>query len=89
MAKKPDYQRMKPIWYFVGLILVTMGAVINLAGLADLFRAGGGEKVLGSLHANIWWGELMVIVGALFVYFNRKTRPADKAQARTARKKNA
>jgi hypothetical protein len=72
MAQRIDYRRMKPIWYFVGLILVSMGAVINLTGVADLFTGRGGEKVLGFLHANVWWGELMVVAGALFIIFNRK-----------------
>ncbi len=74
MPKTFDYQRMKPIWFFVGLILISMGAVINLSGLYDLFHRTGGEKALGYLHTNVWWGELMVLVGALFVIFNRKPR---------------
>jgi hypothetical protein len=79
MPKKVDYLRMKPIWYFVGLILISMGAVINLSGLYDLFHRAGGEKTLGYLHTNVWWGELMVVVGALFVIFNRKPRAARPA----------
>ena len=89
MAKKPDYRRMKPIWYFVGLILAAMGSVINLTGIIDLIRGGGGDRVLGSLHASIWWGELMAIVGLLFIYFNRKAAPAKKSAANAAKKKNA
>lgn len=91
MPKKVDYQRMKPIWYFVGLILVSMGAIINLSGLYDLFRNAGQEKVLGYLHTNIWWGELMVVVGALFVIFNRKTGVASAGgtRAKGNRKRHA
>ncbi len=72
MPKSIDYQKMRPIWYFVGLILIGMGAIINLSGLYDLFANAGQEKVLGRLHSNVWWGELMVIVGALFIIFNRR-----------------
>jgi len=81
MAEQIDYAKMKPIWYFVGLILVSMGAVINLTGLYDLFSNTGSGKVLGQLHTNIWWGELMVIVGAAFIIFNRKPKdsPANPA----------
>ncbi len=85
MPKKVDYQRMKPIWFFVGLILISMGGVINLSGLYDLFHRAGGEKTLGYLHTNVWWGELMVIVGAVFIIFNRKPRgerAAGRAKAR-------
>jgi len=81
MAQQIDYAKMKPIWYFVGLILVSMGAVINLTGLYDLISKTGADKVLGRLHTNIWWGELMVIVGAAFILFNRKPKasPAKRA----------
>jgi hypothetical protein len=79
MATRVDYRRMKPIWYFVGAILVGMGAIINLSGLYDLVRKAGSEKVLGYLHANIWWGELMVVVGALFILLSR--RPAARTSA--------
>ena len=91
MPKKVDYQRMKPIWYFVGLILISMGAIINLSGLYDLLRNTGQDKVLGYLRTNIWWGELMVVVGALFVIFNRKAgvASAGETQAKGNRKRHA
>lgn len=90
MAKRIDYLRMKPIWYFVGLILVSMGAVINLSGLYDLLLNAGPEKVLGNLHANIWWGELMVVVGALFIIFNRKGAASEgRTRGARGRKRNA
>ena len=82
MAPKVDYTKMKPIWYFVGLILLSMGAVINLTGIYDLFSKTGSEKVLGSLHTNIWWGELMVLAGAVFVFFNRKPKAAPAKKPR-------
>jgi hypothetical protein len=89
MAQKFDYAKMKPIWYFVGLILVSMGAVINVTGLYDLFSKTGADKVLGQLHTNIWWGELMVVVGAAFILFNRKPKPSAAKRAPKTGKRNA
>ncbi len=82
MAHKVDYTKMKPIWYFVGLILLSMGLVINLTGIYDLFSQTGSEKVLGGLHTNVWWGELMAFAGVAFVFFNRKPRTAPAKKPR-------
>jgi hypothetical protein len=67
--------RMKPIWYFVGLILLVMGGIIFLAGLYGLLvRPLGPPKVLGSLHPDIWWGGFMVLAGAFFFLAGRKSK---------------
>ncbi|OGD29576.1 MAG: hypothetical protein A2Y56_11905 [Candidatus Aminicenantes bacterium RBG_13_63_10] len=66
---------MKPIWYFVGLILLVMGAIILAAGLWGLFvRPLGPPKVLASLHAELWWGGFMILAGAAFLALNRRVR---------------
>ena len=63
---------MKPIWYFVGLILLVIGGIILLTGLYLLISPGETNAVLGELYPNIWWGAFMVAVGFLFVVKNRK-----------------
>jgi len=67
-----NVQKMKPIWYFVGLILLVMGAVILVTGVYDLVRHVESNKVLSRLHAAVWWGGLMTAFGLLFVLLNRK-----------------
>ena len=70
-----DTPKMKPIWFFVGLILLVMGVVVLAAGLYSLFvRPLGPPKILASLHPDLWWGGLMVAAGAVFLIFNRRAR---------------
>ncbi len=63
---------MKPIWYFVGLLLTIMGTIILVAGFYTLFNPPPQEKVLGSLHPDLWWGAVMIISGVIFLLANRK-----------------
>ncbi|MCX6560122.1 MAG: hypothetical protein NTZ26_06350 [Candidatus Aminicenantes bacterium] len=65
--------KMKPIWFFVGVILLVMGAVILGSGVYDLVRHVESNKVLSHLHAAVWWGGLMTAFGLLFVWLNRKS----------------
>lgn len=65
---------MKPIWYFVGLILLIMGALIFLTGIYSLVYPPQSQVVLGEKHPDIWWGALMVIVGLIYVLKNRKVK---------------
>jgi hypothetical protein len=63
---------MKPIWYFVGLILSAIGSVILLSGLYQLMVPPATTTVLASIHPNIWWGALMTAFGAAMYFTARK-----------------
>lgn len=63
---------MKSIWYFVGLILMTMGAVVTLSGIYYLFSPTNHHTVLSHLHPNLWWGGMMIVAGFIFFITNRK-----------------
>jgi hypothetical protein len=67
-----NVKKMKPIWFFVGLILLVMGAVILATGVYDLVRHVESGKVLAHLHPAVWWGGLMTLFGLLFVFLNRR-----------------
>ena len=60
-------RKMKSIWYFVGLMLLTMGIVILLSGIYFYFFPTGEKTVLQELHPNIWWGGIMIITGCIFL----------------------
>jgi hypothetical protein len=62
---------MKPIWYFVGLILLIIGSIIFVTGLYILFSPPETNPVLGELYPNIWWGALMIVVGFIYVFKNK------------------
>ncbi len=63
---------MKPIWYFVGLILTIMGGIIFLSGIYNLMNPPESKVVLAEKHPDIWWGAVMLIVGIIYVIKNRK-----------------
>jgi hypothetical protein len=62
---------MKSIWYFVGLLLTTMGIIITISGLYSLMHPPAEQKVLSDLHPDLWWGLFMLIFGLAFGLFNR------------------
>ncbi len=70
---------MKPIWYFVGVLLVIMGGIITAEGVRLVLSPSGKETVLGSTHPDIWWGGFMFLAGLAFVLRNRKRRVADSS----------
>lgn len=65
---------MKPIWYFVGLILFAMGLVLFINGIYYLINPNGSQTVLKNLHPDVWWGGLMIIVGLIYIIKNRKVK---------------
>lgn len=67
--------KMKPIWYFVGLILMSMGGIIFLSGIYQLFNPPAVKTILAETHPGIWWGAIMTIFGAV-LYFKTKNETA-------------
>jgi hypothetical protein len=63
--------KMRPIWFFVGLILLVMGGVIFLSGIYQLLNPPEVKTVLAEIHPAIWWGGIMILFGG-FMYW--KTR---------------
>jgi hypothetical protein len=63
---------MKPIWYFVGLVLITMGGLVLLAGILDMVSPPARSTVLSEMHTSLWWGLIMLVVGVIFLVRSRK-----------------
>jgi hypothetical protein len=60
---------MVSIWFFVGILLLTYGVLITGAWLYELVSPPARPVVLSELHAGIWWGALLLVLGG--VYTNR------------------
>lgn len=55
------------IWFFIGICLLVDGVLIGVAGLFEWFvRPPAKPVVLYELHANVWWGALLLIAGAIY-----------------------
>jgi FtsH-binding integral membrane protein len=69
-----EQKEMKPIWYFVGLMLSTMGVVVLIAGIANYLSPPARVTILSRLHPELWWGIVMIAVGLVFFLMNRKPK---------------
>ena len=63
-------KRMRNIWFFVGWILLSIGLVEFAAGIYNLYFPSDKDIRLANLHANIWWGILIIISGAIYLLKN-------------------
>jgi hypothetical protein len=54
------------IWFFIGLSLAVNGAVIFATGIYELVHPPENQVVLYNLHANIWWGGILLFLGLFF-----------------------
>lgn len=61
-----------PVWFFVGLLLGVYGLLILVSGLAELSNPPA--TVLANLHAPVWWGAVMLVVGAAYCFAFRPRR---------------
>jgi uncharacterized membrane protein YdbT with pleckstrin-like domain len=65
-------KKMKPIWYFVGIMLSAMGVVILVSGIVNYADPQVSTTVLSELHPALWWGGIMIVAGLIFLLANRK-----------------
>lgn len=54
-----------PVWFFVGALLLIYGVLILGSGLAEMSNLP--HTVLAELHAPVWWGALLIVIGAAYV----------------------
>jgi hypothetical protein len=65
------------IWFFIGISLAVNGALILAAGVYQLLRPPTTPAVvLFNLHANVWWGALLLGIGLVYCFrFAPKHQP--------------
>jgi hypothetical protein len=68
------------IWFFIGVSLAVNGAIICGTGIYELVSPPEHQVVLYNLHANVWWGAGLLILG---LFFSLRFSPA-KERARMA-----
>ena len=62
-----EKQHQVPIWFFIGILLAIYGLLILGSGIFALFRPPQREVALSNLHADIWWGALLLLIGLIYV----------------------
>jgi FtsH-binding integral membrane protein len=62
-----------PVWFFVGLLLAIYGVLIFASGIVEWSRPA--KTVLANVHAPVWWGALLAIIGVSYsIAFRPKRR---------------
>jgi hypothetical protein len=55
------------VWFFIGSLLVIYGVIILSASIYDLYiPITGSHIIFANLHAGIWWGALLLILGLVY-----------------------
>ena len=58
-------QGMVSIWFFIGALLLVYGILIMGAGLYE-YSSPPKTIVHSELHASVWWGGLLIVLGLLY-----------------------
>jgi FtsH-binding integral membrane protein len=61
-----------PVWFFVGVLLLVYGVMIFISGLAEWSHPP--DTVLSELHAPVWWGMLLIVLGSVYCWMFRPGR---------------
>lgn len=62
------------IWFFIGILLTAYGIIITATGVYELASPPAHAVVLANLHAGIWWGGVLLVIGLIYTirFFPRK-----------------
>lgn len=64
-----------PVWFFVGLLLFIYGVLIFISGLTHWSHPPA-EVQLPELHAPVWWGALLSVLGGVYCLMFRPDKNA-------------
>ena len=62
------------IWFFIGISLLVNGLLIFGAGIYELFHTPLAPVVLFHLHASVWWGGILALLGAGYCFISRREK---------------
>jgi hypothetical protein len=66
-----------PIWFFIGALVLVYGIIIFAAGVYAVCCPPPVEQrvALFELHADVWWGAMMMVLGAFYCFrFNPRRK---------------
>ena len=68
-----EHKHFISIWFFIGLLLSVYGVLILGSGIYELISPPAIEaqgaiprNVAANLHAAVWWGALLLILGLIY-----------------------
>ena len=68
-------ERKLSIWFFIGSLLTIYGIIIFGMSIYYLFNPmNNGHVIFSNLHAGIWLGALLLIIGVCYVSYFRPGR---------------
>ncbi len=56
------------IWFFIGVLLAAYGVLILASGIYNLYVPPVHPVVLARLHAAVWWGILLLLLGGFYTF---------------------
>ena len=63
------------IWFFIGVSLLVNGVLILAAGIYQVMNPPVSPGVvLFELHANVWWGAVLLLLGLFYCVYFRPRR---------------
>jgi hypothetical protein len=64
-----EHNKQIPIWFFIGALLALYGIIITIYGVISWSQPPPESMTaeIYNLHANVWWGALMAILGVFYV----------------------
>lgn len=66
---------MVSIWFFIGVSLLVNGVLILAAGIYQVVNPPMNPGVvLFQLHANVWWGAVLLVIGLFYCLYFRPRR---------------
>jgi len=68
-----EHSKQIQIWFFIGVLLLAYGVIILGVGVYHLFHPPFQPVELHELHADIWWGAILLILG---LFYSIKYRPS-------------
>ena len=74
-----EEHRIIPVWFFVGVILLIYGVLILITGIVEFSNPP--PTVLSHLHAPVWWGAILTVIGGLFVHLFRPKKSSSAPPA--------